>query len=178
MPISPPPLPWIPRALASAANDAHVETNAAETFAAQHHLKKAREKKRQRTGQSIGSPRERKKPAARILSSSSSSVGRLLSGSSSILVLPTPSQSGTYPKPPVPQTTPHRTHAQSRSVFRIFHRKKSAAFSLNSVGSCLRLVSVVRVVCAKRGLAAADTRHLEVDLWPSRYIRFLPNEPL
>ena len=36
-------------------------------------------------------------------------------------------------------------------------------------------MSVVRVVCAKRGLAAADTRHLEVDLWPSRYIRFLPN---
>ena len=54
------------------------------------------------------------------------------------------------------------------------------AFPLNSVGngSCLRLVSVVRVVCAKRGLAAADTRHLEVDLWPSRYIRLLPNEPL
>ena len=36
----------------------------------------------------------------------------------------TPSQSGTYPKPPVPQTTPHRTHAQARSVFRKFHRKK------------------------------------------------------
>ena len=47
VPISPPPLPWIPRALASAANDAHVETNAAETFAAQHHMKKARQKKRQ-----------------------------------------------------------------------------------------------------------------------------------
>ena len=36
-----PPLPWIPRALASAANDAHVQANAFETFTSTQHKKDA-----------------------------------------------------------------------------------------------------------------------------------------